>query len=62
MLTVPVNQTFDQLTAVQFVVVVSVVHFEIMELQLLLGHFARIDRHLHVLSNVTKIELDCTLA
>lgn len=49
---VPVDQRLDQLAAVQFVVVVRVVHLEVVELQLLFAHFARIDRDLHVLGNV----------
>lgn len=53
MLTVPVDQRFDQFTAIQFVVVVRIMHFKVMELQLSLGHFARIDGHLHVLLDVT---------
>lgn len=49
---VPVDQGLDQFASVQFVVVVRVVHFEVVELQLLFAHFARVDRHLHVLGNV----------
>lgn len=52
-LTVPVDQGLDQLAAVQLVVVVGVVHLEVVELQLLLGHFAGVQRHLHVLGDVT---------
>lgn len=54
MLTVPVNQGLDQFTSVQLVVVVSVVHLEVMELQLLIGHLAGIDWNVHVLSDVTR--------
>lgn len=48
------NQRLDQLVAVQFVIIICVVHFEIMKLELLLGHFARINRYLHMLLNMTK--------
>jgi hypothetical protein len=52
------NQRFDQLATIQFVVVVGVVHFEVVELQLLLRHFARIDvGHLHMLGNVVALTL-----
>lgn len=53
MLTVPVYERLDQLTTIQFVVVVRVMHFEVVKLQLCLGHLTRINRHLHVLLNVT---------
>lgn len=49
----PVDQGLDQLAAVQFVVIVGVVHLEVVELQLLLGHFAGVQGHFHVLGNVT---------
>lgn len=52
-LTVPMDQRLDQLTAVQFVIVIGVVHLEVVELQLLLGHFAGVQRHFHVLGDVT---------
>jgi len=55
-LTVPMDQRFDQLAAVQLVVVVRVVHLEVVELQLSLGHLARIDWHLHVFLDVTEIK------
>lgn len=48
----PVNQRFDQLTAVQLVIVVGIVHLEVVELQLLLGHLARIERHIQMLGNM----------
>lgn len=35
-LTMPVNKGLDQFTAIQLVVVISVMHFEVMKLQLLL--------------------------
>lgn len=41
----PMDQRFDQLASVQFVIVVGVVHFKIVELKLLLGHFARVNGH-----------------
>lgn len=55
---VPVDQGFDQLAAVQFVVVVRVVHFEVVELQLLFAHFARVNWDLHVLGNVLLLMLN----
>lgn len=55
---VPVDQGLDQLAAVQFVVVVRVVHLEVVELQLLFAHFARVDRDLHVLGNVLLLMLN----
>lgn len=48
------DQRLDQFAAVQLVVVVRVVHLEVVELQLSLGHLARIDGHLHVLLDVTE--------
>ena len=47
--TVPVNERLDELASVELVVPVRVVHLEVVELQLLLRHVARVDRHLHVL-------------
>lgn len=47
------DQGFDQFTAIQFIVIVGVVHFEVVELQLLFAHFARVDRHLQVLGDVS---------
>lgn len=55
---VPVDQGLDQLAAVQFVVVVRVVHFEVVELQLLFAHFARVNWDLHVLGNVMLLMLN----
>lgn len=55
---VPMDQGLDQLAAVQFVVVVRVVHFEVVELQLLFAHFARVDRDLHVLGNMLLLMLN----
>lgn len=55
---VPMDQRLDQLAAVQFVVVVRVVHLEVVELQLLFAHFARVDRDLHVLGNVLLLMLN----
>jgi hypothetical protein len=51
----PVYQTFYELAAVQFVVVVCIVHFKIMKLKFLITHFTGINRNVHVFSNVTKI-------
>lgn len=55
---VPVDERLDQLAAVQLVVVVRVVHFEVVELQLLFTHLAGVDRHFHVLGNVLLLVLD----
>ena len=49
----PVLQGGHQLQAVQFVVAVGVVHLEVVELQLLLGHFRRVNRRPQVLLDVT---------
>lgn len=38
--TVPMNKRLYQLATVQLIVIVRVVHFEIMELQLLIRHLA----------------------
>lgn len=50
--TVIMDERFDQLTAVQLVVLVRVVHLKVMELQLLFAHLARIDWHLCVFLDV----------
>lgn len=55
---VPMDQGLDQLAAVQFVVVVRVVHLEVVELQLLFAHFARVNWDLHVLGNVLLLMLN----
>lgn len=55
---VPVDERFDQLAPVQFVVVVRVVHLEVVELQLLFAHLAGVDRHIHVLGNVLLLVLN----
>jgi hypothetical protein len=60
-LTMPVNQRLDQLAAVELVVVVSVVHFEVVELQLLISHLAGIDRNVHVLRNMPKMKVKVRL-
>lgn len=52
-LTVPVYQRFYQFVPVKLVIVVGIVHFEIMELELLLRHFARIDGNVHVFLNMS---------
>lgn len=49
----PVNQRFYKLVTIQFVIVVSIVHFEIMKLEFLLRHFAGINWHFHVLLDMT---------
>ena len=46
------DERLDELAAVELVVAVGVVHLEVVELQLLLGHVARVDRHLHVVLHV----------
>ena len=48
----PVDERLDQLAAVQLVVAVGVVHLEVVELKLLLGHGRRVDGHVHVLLHV----------
>ena len=50
----PVNKRLDKFTAVKFVVIVSIVHFEVMKLKLLLRHFGRVNRNSNMLSNVTE--------
>lgn len=52
-ITVPMYQALDELTPVQLVVVVGVVHLEVVELELLLRHLARVNRNVHVLLDVT---------
>lgn len=47
------DKGFDQFAAVQFVVAVVVVHFEVMELQFLIAHIARVNWNVHVLGNVS---------
>ena len=48
----PVNERLDELAAVELVIPVRVVHLEVVELQLLLGHVAGVDRDVHVLLHV----------
>lgn len=55
---VPVDERFDQLASVQFVVVVRVMHLEVVELQLLFAHLAGVDWHIHVLGNVLLLVLN----
>lgn len=55
-LTVPMDQGLDQLASVQLVVVVGIVHLEIVELKLLVGHLAGVDGNFHVLGDVTEKE------
>lgn len=52
------NKRLDQLASIQFVVVIGIVHFEIMELKFLITHFASVDGDIHMLSNVAKIRKD----
>jgi hypothetical protein len=54
MLTVPMDQRLDKLTSVELVVTVGVVHLEVVELQLLLGHVRRVDRNIHVFFHVSR--------
>ncbi len=44
----PVDERLDEFTAVEFVVAIGVVHFEVVELELLLRHVAGVDRDVHV--------------
>jgi len=55
---VPVDQGLDQLTPVQLVVVVSVVHLEIMKLEFLFRHVARVYGDIHVLLHVLSLMAD----
>merc|ERR1719290_358712 len=48
----PMNEGFDQFAAIKLVVAVRVVHLEVVELKLLLGHFAGVNRYVHVLLHV----------
>lgn len=47
------DERLDQFAAVQLVVAISVVHLEVVKLQLLLGHVGGVDGHLHVLLHVS---------
>lgn len=51
----PVEEGFDELLAVQLVVVVCIVHLEVVELQLLVGHAGSIDGHLQVILDVVTL-------
>jgi len=53
-LVMPVDQRLDQLQSVQLVVTVSVVHLEVVELQLLLSHLGGVDV-LHVLLHMFRL-------
>ncbi len=50
--TVPVDKRLNKFTTVELVVAVGVMHLEVVELQLLLGHVRRIDRNVHVFFHV----------
>lgn len=56
-LTVVVDERFDQFTAVQFIILVSVMHLKIVKLQLLFAHFASIDWHLSMLLDMPTRQL-----
>lgn len=49
-----VDKRLYQFAAVQFVVTIRVVHFKIMELQLLFAHLARVNRYLGMLRDVSR--------
>lgn len=51
-ITVPMDERLDELATVELIVAVGVVHFEVVELKLLLGHIRRVDRDVHVLLHV----------
>ena len=48
-ITMPVNDTFDQLAAIQLVIRIRVVHLEIVKLELLFRHLRCVHGYLHVL-------------
>lgn len=54
----PMDEGLHQFTAIQLIVVVSVMHFEIMKLEFLFCHFAGINRNSHMLSNMTRIKIE----
>ena len=45
----PVDETLNQLAPIQLAILVSIVHLEIVELHLLLGHVRCVHGDLHVL-------------
>ena len=49
------NERFDEFASVEFVVPVGVVHLEVVELQLLLGHRRSVHRQVHVLLQVPEM-------
>ncbi len=51
----PMNKRFDEFTAVELVIAVGIVHLEVVELQLLLGHVRRVDWYVHVFFHVPRI-------
>lgn len=53
----PMDQRFDQFATVQFVVVVGIVHFEVVELQFLFTHFTCIDWNFHMFLDMSEYEI-----
>lgn len=49
----PVDERFDELTAIEFIVIVGIMHFEVMKLQLLISHFTSVHWNGHVLCDVS---------
>ena len=58
MLTMPVYKTLDQLTTIQLVVAISVVHLEVVELQLLVRHLGGVHGHIQVFLHVPVLHND----
>ena len=52
------NESLHQLEAVQLGVLVSIVHPEVVEHQLLAGHILHVSRYLHVLLEVLLLRVD----
>ena len=50
------NERFDKFTAVEFVVAIGIMHFEVVELELLLRHVTCIDGHIHVLFHMSELD------
>ena len=51
--TVPMYERFDELATVEFIIIIGVVHFEVMKLQFLIGHFSRVQSgYFQMLRNV----------
>jgi hypothetical protein len=44
----PVNEGLDELTTVQFIIIIRIVHLEVVKLELLLRHLRRVDGNVHM--------------